>query len=619
MKFELKKPVSSDSKGNKDNTGLIMLICILVFLILEQITVLLDVETTPNLLVNYLITLPVFGIALTAIRRFTPALAAASMFIFFLYYLDEYVFYSRYTHIHFNDVYCIKDALSVSGNYPLCFSLEILLKLLLNIGVCTILIILEIKTCPESFNKMKKKKALLGGLITVLPVAVLVVFTLIGVIKINSPDFMMNNYTTRHGLFYSLYSEAVQSHLKKPEGYSKEETERILSAYLSDNDAVNSSDDPAHVIVIMNEALTDYSLLGKTNFKSDPLKEIHNLDGNTASGKMAVSVYGGYTSNTEFEFLTGIPTALLPSGYVPYLQCINGSTQSIASELTEIGYATGGIHPYFGQEYRRSEVYKFLGLQNNTFGKDFSTEEGKEVIGDLTLMGNNKNNFGSDLEYVRGFISDRECYNKILENVDDNIENGKKSFIFAVTIQNHGGYSYEGDDFKSEDYIDGSPEINQYLTCSSISSKAFAELTEKLKKYPEKVIVLMFGDHQPSISGVLNKIEPYSAETNNQYLKIADKYTVPYVMWANYDTEWALDSDEIVSPNYISAMLKQSAGLPLNEWDKFRLDAYSHFPAITRHYAVDSSGEFISKDDAMNSEIIRKYNYLAYRRLFDKD
>lgn len=617
MKITTKKSFNKTLKPEDIKVVIMTAACIFAFLFLQWATFLIGIFPS-RLIVNWLLVLPVFGAALLAIRRLTPALLVSSLLTFFLFYLNEYVYFSRHTYIQFNDVFCIGDALSVSDNYPLYFSLEILLKLLLNIGVCVLMIVLERKLCGDSFNKKKAAKAIVGGGVTVIPIALVTIYTLTGVLNVRSTHFNINEYTEQNGLPFSLYSEYLQSRLKTPDGYSEEAVQEILSAYSADDYDINAASGGANVIVIMNEALADYSLLGETDFSADPLKELHSLGGNTASGKMTVSVYGGYTCNTEFEFLTGIPMACLPSGALPFLQYINRSTPSICTDLAEMGFVSEGIHPYYSQEWRRSSVYDQLGFQNTIFGQDFSDEYVDDIKGNITDTTLTKADFGSDLEYIRGFISDRECYDKVYERLNDNIANGKKSFIFAVTVQNHGGYLYDGDDFKQEVYVDenapSSGQINQYLTCSSLSSKAFSEFTEKLADCPEKVIVLMFGDHQPGLPDIEQHIE-LDSDGKNELCKTADRYTVPYIMWSNFETDWSGGTDT-VSPNYLSAVLKKSAGLPLNEWDKFRLEALEQYPAVTTQFSVDSSGEFLPTDSAMSEDIMRKYNYLAYNRLF---
>ena len=74
-----------------------------------------------------------------------------------------------------------------------------------------------------------------------------------------------------------------------------------------------------NIIVIMNEAFSDPSVLGDFTTNEDYMPFVHSLlDGadNTISGHLNVSVKGGNTANTEFEYLTGASMAFLPYGSI---------------------------------------------------------------------------------------------------------------------------------------------------------------------------------------------------------------------------------------------------------------------------------------------------------------
>lgn len=58
-----------------------------------------------------------------------------------------------------------------------------------------------------------------------------------------------------------------------------------------------------------------------------------------------VSVCGGNTADTEYEFLTGNTMAFLPQGSIPYQQYVNGERPSLASYLQSLGYETVATHP----------------------------------------------------------------------------------------------------------------------------------------------------------------------------------------------------------------------------------------------------------------------------------
>ena len=232
-------------------------------------------------------------------------------------------------------------------------------------------------------------------------------------------------------------------------------------------------------------------------------------------------------------------------------------------------------------------------------------------------------NFGQGPLYIRGLISDQTNYECILD------ETGERSFIFDVTIQNHGGYDYVGNDFESKVYVEpedrrewdgqlslngflyniGSENIgeevskvNQYLTCANYSDQAFRYLIEELKKVDEKTIVLMFGDHQPGLLISEHYVDTKESEDPD--------YTVPYVLWANYDIEF--DAPEYTSPNYLSAILKKNAGMSLTSWDQFRLDMMEEYPVVTSNYILDEDGNCVSR------ELLKDYEIVQYMRAFDR-
>ena len=82
------------------------------------------------------------------------------------------------------------------------------------------------------------------------------------------------------------------------------------------------------------------------------------LDKSRVIGHLYVSVLGGNTANSEFEYLTGDSMAFLPSGSIPYQQYLNKYALSIVSHMKELGYSTTAMHPYNASGWNRSSVYE---------------------------------------------------------------------------------------------------------------------------------------------------------------------------------------------------------------------------------------------------------------------
>ena len=73
---------------------------------------------------------------------------------------------------------------------------------------------------------------------------------------------------------------------------------------------------------------------------------INSLSENTIKGHMLVSVFGGGTSNSEYEFLTGNSVSSLPLNGNAYTQFVKHKVPSLASQLKQQGYDTLAFHPY---------------------------------------------------------------------------------------------------------------------------------------------------------------------------------------------------------------------------------------------------------------------------------
>ena len=68
----------------------------------------------------------------------------------------------------------------------------------------------------------------------------------------------------------------------------------------------------------MNETFSDLNVVNKIKTNKEVMPFINSLSENTIKGHMLVSVFGGGTSNSEYEFLTGNSVSSLPlNGSLP--------------------------------------------------------------------------------------------------------------------------------------------------------------------------------------------------------------------------------------------------------------------------------------------------------------
>lgn len=560
---------------------------------------------------NLLLLMPLFGISMVVFKKLYLASIASAMVVFFTYYIDEFVFAVRLTHIRYSDFSQVSQAVRVANRYKLIWSYEITRRLFIAVALCAFLFFVA-RYYKLTYSKLA---------VSLTGVGLILLGTLtfyMGILPHSPETFDFTSETEKNGLIYSWYCQYHESKLVEPRGYSKEKAHEILAAYTPTE---GSSD--INIIVIMNESLADYSLIGETPF-DDPLPNIHGYEDNFFYGKLAVSVFGGGTCNTEYEFLTGNALAFLPEGATPYLQYVINKENSIVWDLKELGYKSTAIHPYYSEEWNRTQVYEFLGFDRFLSGIDFGNTVETNGKRATTSPGDNLISFGDGPLYVRGLISDQSSFERVLE------ETREHSFIFNVTMQNHGGYDYTGEDFSNTDYVteadrrdaEGIPairrkrivginsqdreneiyKVNQYLTCTNLSDKAVKQLTNQLEKTDIRTIILMFGDHQPALL-IPEDFMDASGMTEAVY------YDVPYMLWANFDIDF--DAPQYTSPNYLSAILKKNSGLPLTAWDQFRLKMMEAYPVVTVDFILDA------QYNAADRDVLTDYSIVQYMRMFD--
>lgn len=471
--------------------------------------------------------------------------------------VNHYVMEFRSTPFVPWDILSVRTAASVVGNYDFTPTIEIVAVTAAFIGLFVAARFVQI----EASKKMLWRMVPMGS----------VFILLLGFVNLLWDESFQNRsrlypylFTPAHmtkvnGMAVTFSMNLAYVYVEKPEGYSEEKAKEILEKYEEkiENNKLNNVQytdlkDLPNIIVIMNEAFSDVSVLGDFTVNEDYMPFVHQLQKgteNTVTGNLAVSVCGGNTANSEFEFLTGHTMDDFPVGSIPYQQYINEKLSSLPSLLQEIGYETYGIHPYNASGWKRDEVYPLLGLENTIFLRDFSSRY-----------------------YIRKYVSDKTAYEKIIE-IYEKKEAGQPVFIFEVTMQNHGGYTEAYENFKEEIYVEEfeSPALNQYLSLLKLSDEELERLITYFSYEEEKTIVLFFGDHQPNDS-VVRPIYRWNGKNMSNLTVEEEKlrYVVPYVMWANFDIAEETQADADI--RFLGAHLLKEAGVSLDAYQEFLLE-----------------------------------------------
>ena len=523
----------------------------------------------------------VFFYALTGSLR----IALLTEIIFFAIYglANYFVLSFRSQPIQPWDFYSIGTAMSVAGD----FTYKLNAKAVVSLVGFLLLSVITLLCCKKKIQKRYLFRTasvacsliLLGGYVSLLHNEEFVEQEIRMYNKLFTPTTM----SYRDGTAVAFLMEMQYIDVDVPDGYDAEEEEQILAAK-----KVDTVQNCPNIIVIMDEAFSDPKILGDFETNQDYMPFVHSLqDGaeNTITGNLHVSVKGGNTANTEFEFLTGNTMAFLPQGSVPYQQYIHDEIPSLASHLSSLGYTTRAAHPYYASGWERETVYPLLGFEQADFIDSFPYT-GK----------------------IRKYVSDAAAFSHI-RNVYEN-KGDAPLFMFEVTMQNHSGYTESFDNFIPDVALSdgGNDALNMYLSLLKETDQALEDLITYFSEQEEDTIIVFYGDHQPTDSVV----EPVLRQNGKSGSTLSeaeqqDRYVVPFVIWANFDIEESQGCE--ISANYLSNLVLSEAGVPLSPYQQYLEEIRAQIPVITAEETV-YAGE-------TNEEALIQYQKMQYYMLFE--
>ncbi len=505
------------------------------------------------------------------------------------------------------DLYSAKTGLSVAGNYQYTYTNKFWLVMLLFATIAVLGFRLRVRQwMPQKLHWpiTAVSAGLLAGFLVFCQTDA--VFDKFGGYRYL---FTPTVYYERNGTALAFLSTLHYLRVDKPAGYDAEDIAAAAALYTEaakkEADATEASASRPNVIVIMNEAFSDLYPLGDYTTNLPVLPFIDSLTENTWKGNLHVSVKGGNTANTEYEFLTGDTMAFLPAGSIPYQQYIKAETPCLTTQLKNLGYQTAAIHPYYANGWFRDSVYPYFGFDLTVFLEDLRPLYTTQML--------------------RGYYSDAALFTYI-QRMFQKKEDGEPLFVFAVTMQNHGSYDTTYDNFRPDVKIDGledNTRLSAYLSLIRQTDAAFENLVSYFSETDEKTVILMFGDHQPNDSVVYPLLTKNGVAATTENLDLENRYITPCILWANYEIEmpdWLGGSTDI-SANYLSALLCDAAGIPLSGYQTYLAELYQSYPVISGKTVLTADGEVLDGQavSAMLSDtasLLHTYQTFAYSHIF---
>lgn len=310
-----------------------------------------------------------------------------------------------------------------------------------------------------------------------------------------------------YGFVYGFSSSVVDRGMNKPKNYSEENIARIQASVAASKEetSVTSEDEP-NIIVVLLESFIDPYDVKFLNFSEDPVPNFHRLYDNYSSGYLTVPVVGAGTANTEFEVLTGMSLQFFGTGEYPYKTILKKTDcESIASDLAKLGYSSHVVHNNGGNFYSRRNAFSMMGFDSFTSKECMNIHE-------YTPLGD--------------WPTDDILIDETIKAMDSTPN--QSDLVYTITVQGHGDYPQEkilthpeitvrgaadaGTNNSWEYYVNMIHEVDQFI----------ANLIDAVEKRGEKTMVVMFGDHLPTMG--LTEADMASG----------DIFKTKYITWNNF-------------------------------------------------------------------------------------
>ena len=229
--------------------------------------------------------------------------------------------------------------------------------------------------------------------------------------------------------------------------------------------AYGPGEPPGFVVVMQLESFLDPTRLG-----GPPLPALERLRARARfHGRLAVPAHGAYTMRSEYAVLTGRDEAAQGFGrYDPYLSTRADVPDALPRLARARGLEAVFVHPFGRTFFGRDRVIPHLGFERMVMEEAFA---GAERHGP--------------------YVSDAATSARVLAEVRAAREAGRKPFVFAVTMENHGPWG--------AGRLPGLDDPRaQYLAHVANTGRAVEALLDGLAELGPGLLCV-YGDHPPSL------------------------------------------------------------------------------------------------------------------------
>ena len=484
-------------------------------------------------------------------RRRTFWRVLVSIFWLLLGIINGVILANRVTPFTGPDLHLLTDGMAVLNKYLPSWGVVVALIVL---GVLVLILLSLLVKGPKYQRKVKFRYEVY---ILILPVFGVFseIAAFVGITQLALEKRVLSNYFGNiafayedYGYPYCLGVTIFNTGISCPRDYSEEEIERIEKT--EDNLPATNEKNQPNILFLQLESFFDPTLVNYLKISEDPIPTFRKLMKEYSSGYYKVPAVGAGTANTEFESITGMSLHYFGPGEYPYKSILKETTcESAPYVLKNLGYSTHAVHNNEANFYGRRSIFPNLGFDTFTSAEYMAEENDKNPL---------------------GWTKDEVLTDEIIKCLDST---EGPDYVYTISTQGHGAYPEEQLIDDPEITVTGAAteaQNNQWeYYCNEIHEmdKFVKELTDALADYPEDVILVMYGDHLPTMGLTVEDLK-------NKYL-----FQTEYVIWDNFGME---KKKVNLSAYQMAAEVMDRAGI--HEGTIFR---YHQARRNTRNYQVD--------------------------------
>lgn len=260
-----------------------------------------------------------------------------------------------------------------------------------------------------------------------------------------------------------------------------------------------------------------------------------------AHGYLRTHTFGGGTWVSEFSVFSGMPQDIFgPAGmYAPFVLAPR-LRDSLPQLLRRLGYLTIAVYPTGGNFLNARNAYKDYG-----FDKFYDV---------------------NDLGLTMWHTSDAQLFAAAKKVYDENKQSGQPIFLMILTLEQHGPHDTKALKDLPAPFNQGllpglsdTQELNlsAYLARLQDSDRGMTLLEQDFLHRPQPTVIMHFGDHQPSFSGVIRSMSRTLPPALTPY-----KDNLTYFMLKSNFASPALPDYRMLDIAFLPNMVLKAAGLP---------------------------------------------------------